>query len=487
MVDIRDTSEVMPEGCLSTKVRLDRWLKSIDRVQAKYKEYKHFNSYHHAYGNCLLRAISTSINSSHVDPLSILKQICAHAREKSKLYSVFLRGGETEFLSMIQKFERYGVYQSIPNHLKVSIKLIENALQRNIVAVDEETQCVVLGDKDKPITPETIVVIKRNSELTFFGTQLLRLDKWLESIDRVQVKYEECQPLNGSHRAYKNSLLRAISVSINPYHINPMSIQKRICAHARELSEFYSVFLKEGETEFLSMIQRFEQSGVLMNVPNRISASIQLIENALQKRIVVADEETHNIVIGETDKPITPETIVIIKRKNEQVFIGTHTNRLDRWLKSIDRVQAKYEECQPFNGSHQAYRNSLLRAISVSINLFHVDPLSIQKRICAHAREMSKFYSVFLKGETEFLSMIQRFEQSGVLLNVPNRISAFIQLIENALQKRIVVADEETQNIVVGETDKPIKPETIVIIKRKNEQVFIGTHTSEFTGQLNFF
>ena len=68
---------------------------------------------HHTVDSSYLRAIAESTDA---DPVKTLNQICDHARDNSKYYSVFLNGREEEFLSMIEVLEHFRPYPTPLQH-----------------------------------------------------------------------------------------------------------------------------------------------------------------------------------------------------------------------------------------------------------------------------------------------------------------------------------------------------------------------------------
>lgn len=72
---------------------------------------------------------------------------------------------------MIDKFEQTRDYHDIIHHFEYAIKIIGFALEKTIIVVDKKGR-VVFGDKDTPITSETIVIIVYNKYHSFSGTKL---------------------------------------------------------------------------------------------------------------------------------------------------------------------------------------------------------------------------------------------------------------------------------------------------------------------------
>ncbi|XP_067941054.1 uncharacterized protein [Watersipora subatra] len=104
--------------------------------------------------------------------------------------------------------------------------------------------------------------------------------------------------------------------------ITPVTIYTKISEEARKMAKYYGVFLPNGKRDLESMISRFEDEGDYEELYSHLPAVIRIAENALEKEIIVLNDEGEIKSFGKDEKKITNETIVIVDYGLE--FRGTH-------------------------------------------------------------------------------------------------------------------------------------------------------------------
>ncbi|XP_067940971.1 uncharacterized protein [Watersipora subatra] len=167
---------------IDATVTFDGWLKSLGRITQLWSDRRISSSVcqHHAFSNCFLASIAVHFESPDINPLSILVQICSHARKMAKYYSIFLQGGKKKFLLMIDCLEQRGDYSEIQQHLIPVFKITEVALGKDLLVVNRNNMDVVFGEKDRPITPETIIVTVNGFSNSFCGTKTVSEEELTE-------------------------------------------------------------------------------------------------------------------------------------------------------------------------------------------------------------------------------------------------------------------------------------------------------------------
>lgn len=151
---------------------MNKWLSAHGRFDARNCKIHSNNRNHFACGMCYITAIAVCLNAPDADPVNILKKICDHAKENSKYYSVFLDGGAKNFLRLIEEVEQCDQFLEVLDHFEAVVRITANALQKSIVVVNEKSQTLLHGDTDKPITSETLVILKCDRSFSYTGTQL---------------------------------------------------------------------------------------------------------------------------------------------------------------------------------------------------------------------------------------------------------------------------------------------------------------------------
>ncbi|XP_067941066.1 uncharacterized protein [Watersipora subatra] len=161
---------------IDATVTFDDWLKSIGRIPQSWSDECSSSSVrrHHAFSNCFLASIAVHFQNPDTNPVSILNQISSHARKMAKFYSIFLHGGEKKFLLMIDCLEHTGDYSEIEQHMIPVFKITEGALGKDLLVVNIKNLDVIFGNKDRPITPETIILSLNGLGNSFWGTKTVK-------------------------------------------------------------------------------------------------------------------------------------------------------------------------------------------------------------------------------------------------------------------------------------------------------------------------
>ncbi|XP_067941102.1 uncharacterized protein [Watersipora subatra] len=153
---------------------LNCWPNSISRIRLDGELNEKWRSIdHHAFDNCFLIAIAAHYDIVGFDPLFIFDLICSHARDCCEYYSLFFPEGKKGFISILDNFEKTGEYQCLLEYLDAVVRITAKALEKHIVVTDN-VGLVLYGEKDKPITPDSIVIIMNDDEdISFYGTKLI--------------------------------------------------------------------------------------------------------------------------------------------------------------------------------------------------------------------------------------------------------------------------------------------------------------------------
>ncbi|XP_067941010.1 uncharacterized protein [Watersipora subatra] len=172
----------LPDKSTYATVTFDVWLKSIGRIPQLWSDECSSSTacHHHAFSNCFLASIAVHFQSPDINPVSILNQISSHARKMAKYYSTFLQGGEKKFLLMIDCLEHTGDYSEIEQHMIPVFRITEDALEKDLLVVNRNNMDVVFGDKDRPITPETIILSVNGFDNSLCGTKTVRKEDLTE-------------------------------------------------------------------------------------------------------------------------------------------------------------------------------------------------------------------------------------------------------------------------------------------------------------------
>ncbi|XP_067941008.1 uncharacterized protein [Watersipora subatra] len=167
---------------IDATVTFDVWLKSIGRIPQSWSDRSSSSSVcrHHAFSNCFLASIAVHFQSPDINPLSILIQICSHARKMAKYYSIFLQGRKKKFLLLIDCLEQRGDYSEIQQHMIPVFRITEGALGKDLLVVNKNNLDVVFGDEDRPITSETIILLVDTCQNSFCGSKTVRKEELTE-------------------------------------------------------------------------------------------------------------------------------------------------------------------------------------------------------------------------------------------------------------------------------------------------------------------
>ncbi|XP_067940968.1 uncharacterized protein [Watersipora subatra] len=185
-------TDFLHDKTIDATVTFEDWLKSIGRIPQSWSDECSSSSVrrHHAFSNCFLASIAVHFQNPDTNPVSILNQICSHAREMAKFYSAFLYGGEKKFLLMIDCLEHTGDYSEIEQHIIPVFEITEGALGTDLLVVNRNNMDVIFGDKDRPITSETIILSVNIFDNSFCGTKTVSEKDLTEEDTEELIKQE---------------------------------------------------------------------------------------------------------------------------------------------------------------------------------------------------------------------------------------------------------------------------------------------------------
>ncbi|XP_067941053.1 uncharacterized protein [Watersipora subatra] len=155
--------------CVCGEDKLSLKLKELGRTWAQ--ELLGFEcGTHPAINNCFIDSLAAHYQDPEITPVTIYTKISEEARKMAKYYGVFLPNGKRDLESMISRFEDEGDYEELYSHLPAVIRIAENALEKEIIVLNDEGEIKSFGKDEKKITNETIVIVDYGLE--FRGTHV---------------------------------------------------------------------------------------------------------------------------------------------------------------------------------------------------------------------------------------------------------------------------------------------------------------------------